>query len=58
MKIKISKNTFFGLTFLAIGKETDGKYFYCETTIPAGDNGPPSHFHSEEDEGFYLRKGS
>ena len=57
MKIKKSNETFFGLTFLATGKETDGKYFLSETIIPAGDSGPPIHFHSNEDEGFYLRKG-
>ncbi len=57
MNIKKSKETFFGLTFLATGNETDGKYFLCETKIPAGDNGPPIHFHSNENEGFYLRKG-
>jgi quercetin dioxygenase-like cupin family protein len=57
MNIEKSKKTFFGLTFLATGIETDGKYFLSETTIPAGDNGPPIHFHSNEDEGFYLRKG-
>lgn len=57
MKIKKSKETYFGLTFLATGKETDGSYFLSETTIPAGDNGPPIHFHSKEDEGFYLKKG-
>lgn len=57
MKIKKSKEIFFGLTFLATGNETDGKYFLSETTIPAGENGPPVHFHAKEDEGFYLRKG-
>lgn len=57
MKIKKLKETYFGLTFLATGKETNGKYFLSETIIPAGDNGPPIHFHSKEDEGFYLKKG-
>ena len=57
MNIKKSKETFFGLTFLATGKETGGKLFLSETTIPAGDKGPPIHFHSNEDEGFYLRRG-
>lgn len=57
MKIKNLKETFFGLTFLATGNETGGKYFLSETNIPAGDKGPPIHFHSYEDEGFYLRKG-
>lgn len=57
MKIKKLKETHFGLTFLATGNETDGKYFLSETIIPAGDNGPPVHVHSKEDEGFYLKKG-
>lgn len=57
MDIKESKETFFGLTFIATGNETDGKYFLSTTTIPAGDNGPPIHLHLNEDEGFYLRKG-
>ena len=57
MKINQSQETYFGLTFLATGKETDGKYFLSHTTIPAGDDGPPIHFHANEDEGFYLKKG-
>lgn len=57
MNIKKTKETFFGLTFLTTGNETDGKLFLSETTIPAGDSGPPMHFHTNEDEGFYLRKG-
>jgi quercetin dioxygenase-like cupin family protein len=48
---------YFGLTFKATGNETDGKYFFSETTIPAGDNGPPFHFHANEDEGFYIIEG-
>ena len=57
MYIKKSSPSYFGLTYLATRKETDGNYFLCETTIPAGDLGPPIHVHSKEDEGFYLRKG-
>ena len=57
MNIKKTKKTFFGLTFLATGNETGGKLFLSETTIPAGDNGPPMHFHKYEDEGFYQSKG-
>lgn len=58
MKIKKSREVYFGLTFLATGKETDGKYFLSETTVPSGDPGPPIHTHSKEDEGFYLRSGT
>jgi len=56
--IKKLKQTYFGLTFLATGTETGEKYFLSETTIPAGDTGPPMHVHSKEDEGFYLKKGN
>jgi len=57
MKIIRSKNHYFGLNYIATGKETNGKYFLSETTIPARDNGPPLHSHSREDESFYLRIG-
>ena len=57
MKLKRSQETHFGLTFIATGNETNGKYFLSKTTVPAGDTGPPVHTHSHEDESFYLRKG-
>ncbi|WP_373519888.1 cupin domain-containing protein [Pricia sp.] len=57
MKVRKSQKTYFGLTFLATGKETDGKYFISETIIPSEDSGPPIHTHSKEDEGFYLKSG-
>lgn len=57
MKKSKAKNSFFGLTFIATGKETNGKYFLCRTTIPAGDSGPLMHTHLNEDEGFFLTKG-
>ena len=58
MKIKKSREVYFGLTFLATGKETDGKYFLSETTVTSGDPSPPVHTHSKEDEDFYLRSGT
>ena len=58
MKIRKSQESYFGLTFLATGNETDGKYFLSETIIPSGDSGPPLHTHSNEDEGFYLKSGA
>jgi quercetin dioxygenase-like cupin family protein len=58
MKINKSKETHFGLTFLATGRETNGKSFLSKTTVPSGDSGPPMHAHSKEDEGFYLKKGA
>ncbi len=51
------KRNYFGLRFIATGNETGGKYFLSETTIPAGDPGPPMHTHSKEDESFYLKSG-
>ena len=57
MKVKKIRENYFGLTFIATGEETNGKYFLSETTIPAGDSGPPVHTHSQEDESFYLKKG-
>ncbi|MGB7392930.1 MAG: hypothetical protein WA913_00915, partial [Pricia sp.] len=57
MKTNNLQEKFFGLTFIATGKETNGKYFLSKTTIPAGDSGPPVHVHSREDEGFYLKSG-
>ena len=57
MKTLKLKETYYGMTFLATGNETNGKYFLSETIVPAGDNETPFHAHSNEDEGFYLRKG-
>ena len=57
MKKFQSNRNYFGLDFIATGEETNGMYFLSETTIPAGDSGPPVHTHSREDESFYLKKG-
>ncbi|MEM7484185.1 MAG: cupin domain-containing protein [Bacteroidota bacterium] len=57
MKKTTATQYYFGLKFIATGSDTNGKYFMCETTIPAGDLGPPFHSHSIEDEGFYIKKG-
>jgi quercetin dioxygenase-like cupin family protein len=57
MKVKKSQETHFGLTFLATGKETGGRYFLSDTIVPSGDSGPPIHSHSKEEEGFYLKNG-
>jgi mannose-6-phosphate isomerase-like protein (cupin superfamily) len=55
----VSKSkTYFGLTYKATGKETNGSYFFSETIIPAGDYGPPLHYHINEDEGFYIIEGN
>ncbi|MCG8387221.1 MAG: cupin domain-containing protein [Cytophagales bacterium] len=55
-KSKANKN-YFGLNFIATGNETNGKYFLSQTTVPAGDPGPPIHSHSKEDESFFLIRG-
>lgn len=57
MKIKNSRQTYFGLTFLATSADTNGRYFLSETTVPVGDTGPPLHMHQNEDEGFYIVSG-
>ena len=55
-KSKANKN-YFGLNFIATGNETNSKYFLSQTTVPAGDPGPPIHSHSKEDESFFLIRG-
>ena len=58
MKKVNAKENYFGLNFIATTEQTNGKYFISETIIPAGDTGPPVHYHSNEDEGFYLKSGT
>lgn len=48
----------FGLTYIATGEQTEGRYFQCSASIPAGDAGPPKHTHDRESEGFYVVSGS
>ncbi len=57
MKHNKTRKNYFGLTFISTSDDTNGQYFFSETTIPAGDPGPPLHFHSKENESFYLKKG-
>lgn len=57
MKINKIIENYFGLNFIATENETNGKYFLSETVIPAGDTGPPIHFHTNEDESFFLKSG-
>ncbi|HEX3149680.1 MAG TPA: cupin domain-containing protein [Gemmataceae bacterium] len=42
--------------FLATGQETNGKYALFEALVGPG-GGPPPHFHSREEEGFYVLEG-
>ena len=43
--------------FLATGAQTNGAYFLFEGIIPPG-GGPPPHFHTREEEGFYIIEGT
>lgn len=43
--------------FLVTGKQTNGAYFIFEAFIPPG-GGPPPHFHTREEEAFYLLAGA
>jgi len=56
MRVTNSEN-YFGLNYIATGEHTDGQYFQCSTSIPAGDAGPPTHMHENESEGFYVISG-
>jgi mannose-6-phosphate isomerase-like protein (cupin superfamily) len=42
--------------FLAVGGDTDRGYFLMEATTPPG-GGPPLHYHTREEEGFYILDG-
>jgi quercetin dioxygenase-like cupin family protein len=42
--------------FLAVGKDTNGRYALWEAVVPPG-GGPPPHVHSREEEGFYVLEG-
>jgi quercetin dioxygenase-like cupin family protein len=42
--------------FLATGEDTNGKYALWEAVVLPG-GGPPPHFHSREEEGFYVLEG-
>lgn len=43
-------------TILLAGQDTGGRYAWVEATIGPG-NGPPPHYHSREDEAFYVLEG-
>lgn len=57
MRVSEHHRDFFGLHFIATSTETGGSYFLAETLVPAGDDGPPPHIHTREDEGFYVLSG-
>lgn len=42
--------------FLAVGGDTDRSYMIMESTTPPG-GGPPLHYHTREEEGFYVLDG-
>ncbi|HEY7336521.1 MAG TPA: quercetin 2,3-dioxygenase [Bryobacteraceae bacterium] len=45
------------ITYLITGEETGGAFFMAEVSVAPG-GGPPPHFHSREDESFYLQQGT
>ena len=42
--------------FMATGEDKGGKYAQFEAIVPPG-GGPPAHFHTREEEGFYIIEG-
>lgn len=44
------------ITFKVTGEETGGKYSVWEIEVPT-QRGPPSHYHTNLEEGFYVLKG-
>lgn len=42
--------------FLATGEQTGGAYCLAEAIVPPG-GGPPPHFHTREEESFYVLEG-
>ena len=42
--------------FLATGEDTSDHYAQFEAIVPPG-GGPPAHYHTREDEGFYIIEG-
>lgn len=42
--------------FLGTGGDTDATYFIMEALVPPG-GGTPPHFHTREEEGFYILDG-
>jgi quercetin dioxygenase-like cupin family protein len=45
------------LTWLAEGKDTNGRYAVAEVVIPKGIGEPPPHTHTREDESYYVLEG-
>ena len=45
------------LTWLAEGKDTDGRYSLAEVVIPKAGGEPPPHTHTREDEAYYILEG-
>ena len=44
------------ITIKATSKETGGRYSRCEIKV-ASQNGPPTHYHINMEEGFYVLDG-
>lgn len=45
------------VTWLAEGKDTDGRYSLGEVIIPKAGGEPPPHTHTREDEAYYILEG-
>jgi quercetin dioxygenase-like cupin family protein len=45
------------LTFHLMGEHTGGRYVMATMLTPAGDAGPPPHYHEKEDECFLVQEG-
>lgn len=46
------------ITFKAISENTDGEWALIEFVVPPHFPGPPSHWHQNETEGFYVLAGT
>ena len=44
------------MTWLAEGKDTDGRFSLVDVVVPKGTE-PPPHIHSHEDEAYYILEG-
>jgi quercetin dioxygenase-like cupin family protein len=44
------------ITLKVTGEETEDKYSVCEIEVPS-QSGPPSHYHTNLEEGFYVLEG-
>ncbi|GLY94142.1 cupin domain-containing protein [Actinoplanes sp. NBRC 103695] len=57
---RIVSNPVMGVTveFVTAGDESDGEHVEARVSIPAGDKGPPPHFHTDFEETFTALEGT